>query len=157
MIVNPESRIQLSRLVLLASVGFGLSCIGHPRPVADSDLIGCSPAIETTVRVKKAFSIESVLSAYTYIVPEGEYVPSQIDRRGIFYASPRGILERSRSSEELLAGGIYIPISEGFFAYPALFIDPDEGPRSKLALPDEVVRGDGQIVFLTRNGIEVVR
>jgi hypothetical protein len=157
MIVKPVSRVRSLRLILLAFVGFGIGCAGPARPLADSDLIGCSPAIETTVRVKRAFSIDSLLMAHTYVLPEGEYLPAKIDRHGIFYASPRGIIEQSSKSEQRVGGGIYMPVSGGFYSFPSLYVDMGDGHLSKVALPEEVVRGQGQIVVFTRNGLEVVR
>ena len=127
-----------------------LGCAGSPKPVTPFDRMGDGLAIDTAFRVKQAIIVPAPLSQ-EYALPVGEYLPRYVDRHGVYYASPAGVLRRSGDGEKRFEGGIHMPSQpDRYFSYPSLYVDFGDKDIHKLPLPDDVRRGSygSHVVFL---------
>jgi hypothetical protein len=85
------------------------------------------------------------------VLPAGEYMPRYVDRHGVFYASPNGVVRRSSAGETTLEGGIHMASQPGqYFSFPSLYVDFGGGSIHKMPLPDDVARESygSHVVFL---------
>jgi hypothetical protein len=141
--------IRLQVVVLLALVPL-LGCAGSPKPVTPFDRMGDGLAIDTAFRVKQAIVVPSPPSQ-EYVLPVGDYLPRYVDRHGVYYASPTGVVQRSGESKKTREGGIHMASQPGrYYSYPSLYVDFGGRGIHKLPFPEEVRRGSygSHIVFL---------
>jgi hypothetical protein len=127
-----------------------LSCAGSPKPVTPFDRMGDGLAIDTAFRVKQSFAVPAPFSQ-EYVLPVGDYLPRYVDRHGVYYASPTGVVQRSGEGEKTLEGGIHMASQPGrYFSYPSLYVDFGGGSFHKLPLPQDLARETygSQVVFL---------
>ncbi len=145
-LVIGHCRFQVVGLLIAALLG----CAGSPQPLTPFDRMGDGLAIDTAFRVKQAIVVNGPLSQ-EYVLPVGDYLPRYVDRHGVFYASPTGVVKRSSDGEKTLEGGIHMASQPGqYYSYPSLYVDFGGGSLYKLPLPDEVTRDSygSQVVFL---------
>jgi hypothetical protein len=139
-------RLQIGGLVLATLLG----CAGSPKPVTRFDRMGDGLAIDTAFRVKQPIVVPAPPS-HEYVLPVGDYLPRYVDRHGVYYASPTGVVQRSGSGESKREGGIHMASQPGrYYSYPSLYVDFGGGGIHKLPFPEEVRRGSygSHIVFL---------
>jgi hypothetical protein len=114
--------------------------------------MGDGLAIDTAFRVKQAIVVPAPLSQ-EYVLPVGDYMPRFVDRHGVYYASPNGVVRRSSSGEKTFEGGIHMASQPGrYFTFPSLYVDFDGVGIRKLPLPEDVARESygSHVVFLYR-------
>lgn len=107
-LVIGHSRFQIVGVLIAVLLG----CAGSPQPVTPFDRMGDGLAIDTAFRVKQAIVVSGPLSQ-EYVLPIGDYLPRYVDRHGVFYASPTGVVQRSSDSEKTLEGGIHMASQPG--------------------------------------------
>ncbi len=115
-----------------------IGCAGSIHPISYEDRLGNVPAIDSSIIVKKEILVPGPFSQ-DYLLPVGEYRPTHADSHGIFYASPNGVVERTREGEKLYDGGIHFPSQPGrYYTYPSLYLDRPALGFAKLPFPEEV-------------------
>ncbi|OGP82059.1 MAG: hypothetical protein A2Y95_00785 [Deltaproteobacteria bacterium RBG_13_65_10] len=145
---------RLKRIGLAVALALA-ACATGTHPITPSDVIGGGPAMETSLLVKRECSLSG--GGRVYLLPVGEYHPTQVDSHGVFYAAPSGVTEKRGDTERTIPGGIHFPNSGGqYYSFLSMWVALWEGDISKLPLPDECWKPYGSTVSLTRNGRELV-
>jgi len=130
------------------------SCATGTHPITPSDILGGGPALETTLLVRQECSVSS--AGRVFLLPVGDYRPTQADSHGVFYESPTGITEQRGDTQRTVSGGIHFPNSGGkYYSFLSMWIASSEGDPAKLPLPDQCWNPYGATVSLTRNGHEI--
>jgi len=130
------------------------ACATGTHPITPSDVLGGGPAIETTLLVKRECSVS--VAGRVYLLPVGNYRPTQADSHGVFYESPSGVTEKDGGTQRTVPGGIHFPNSGGqYYSFLSMWIVRSEGDIARLPLPDECWKPYGATVSLTRNGKEM--
>ncbi len=133
-----------------------LTACGSVRPVAPADLVGGGPsATRVTVRVTKPIDVGAPFST-VYVLPIGEYRPVLADDKGVYFASPTGVVERSGDEEKTLPGGLHLPNAHvRYYSFASFYVEFSPGDPTKLPLDDETRARYGDSVVFTVDGKEM--
>ncbi len=137
-------------ILVVVCVAIGLACAGGRHPITESDLIGTAPAVNSSFLVKEEILVPVDLSP-DFVLPPGEYLPQYADKHGIYYASPSGVVRRSKDGDENYPGGIHFPSQPSrYYTFPSLYVDLSALGPMKYPLPESVRRSTWgtHIVFL---------
>ena len=122
----------------IAGVALALACAGSRHAITDTDRIGTARAIHSSLLVKQEIVVPVSLSP-DFVLPPGEYLPQYVDRHGIYYAAPSGVVQRLDGGDRTYPGGIHFPNQpDRYFTFPSLYVDLPSFGTAKYPLPDSV-------------------
>jgi hypothetical protein len=142
--------LRRSTALLLVALG----CAAGLRPLTDEDVIAGARALDTTYRVKDLVRVAGPKGS-EFVLPVGEYRPSQIDAAGVLYAAPTGVLERAGFSKHAVQGGVYVENTPGHpYLRPSLWIERGRGKLLRIPLPASALRRYGDALVFAVDGKE---
>jgi hypothetical protein len=142
----------LRRCTALLLVALG--CASGLRPLTDEDVIAGARALDTTYRVKDLVRVVGPEGS-EYVLPVGEYRPSQIDAAGVLYASPKGVMERAGFSKHAVPGGVYVENTPGRpYVRPSLWVERGRGKLVRIPLPASALSRYGDALVFAVDGKE---